>query len=175
VVQREADAPPFIAATLWDQHDNKERTPRLFDLAGFLALRLILLPKALIRIDHTDRPPGPELHYVTIYDHIIFHRVLGDAQPGFVVEQRKDAKGRVLNHYDLRLGNLIRRKREEIRHDGKPMGMTHQGRKLALDRALARLTKNRGSLPHPLTDSFFEGLFDEMFDLLDDMHGHEVG
>jgi hypothetical protein len=165
----------IVMVTFWDQRADRETTERMFDPAGFLCLRLLLLPKALIRVDHTDLPPKTPLNYLTVYDDITVLRVLAAAQPGEVIEQRKGPDGQVLNHYDVRSRNLVRRAQADVRAEGKAVRQSHQGRSDAITLALNNLDKGKERIHYPLSLTFFEWLLNEGFSLLDDMHGHEIG
>ncbi|MEP0321831.1 hypothetical protein [Bauldia litoralis] len=167
------DGSPIIAVVLWDQRDSKERTLRFYDPVGFLALRLVILPKARIRVDHNVLASGHELHYVVLYDDITAQRILCDAKPGEAIEQRRDETGHVLDHHDLRLRNFVRTTRDALQTNGKLMGGTHQGRDLAIELALTNLDKDAKHLP--LNGPFYAALLDEVFAFLDEMHAHEIG
>jgi hypothetical protein len=122
-------AGPFIEVGILDGRGTPRR--RLFDPAGFLALRLLLLPRGSIRLSRTDheaRGKRQDLDYPTIFDGKSLLRVLADARPGVATKQARK-QGRA--YRDLRRRNL----RLEP-------GAGHHGRKQAIRTARDHFKKD---------------------------------
>lgn len=116
-----------IAITIEDQRDGQERSERFLDPEGFFLLRVLLIPKAYIRVDRND---DPDWHYPTIYDDITLPRIMAGAD-------RNQRAKRIRNHHDLTRSNLY----IETAEPGLNVKSIHQGRGLALLRALEAFDK----------------------------------
>jgi hypothetical protein len=150
VIERDSTGAPYVSLTMTDQHhaatDGALRTPRILDVEGFIAVRLLLAPGAQFR---TDRPDD-DWHMIAIHDDINVRRLIAGAGAGQIA---KDARGPG-GHYDLRRSNTY-----------VANGHAHQDRKLAVQKASNLFVGS--DLTELMSVETYKALIWQSFDLLD--------